>query len=39
VGTLSISEAGFVQMPHKNKFGREYAPVQEDSSMYPGAKK
>jgi plastocyanin len=34
-----ISEAGFLQMPHTNKFGRVYAPETDDHSIYPAAKK
>jgi plastocyanin len=39
VGTISISESGYVQIPHKNKYGKEYPPVVDDFSTYPGAKK
>ncbi len=33
-----ISESGFLPLGHKNKYGKEYPPVREDS-FYPGAKK
>jgi plastocyanin len=36
---IVISEAGFLQMPHKNKYGRGYAPESDDISIYPNAKK
>jgi plastocyanin len=37
--SIVISEAGFLQMPHTNKYGRGYAPETDDHSMYPTAKK
>jgi plastocyanin len=36
---IVISEAGFLQMPHNNKYGRVYAPQSDDHSIYPAAKK
>jgi plastocyanin len=36
---LSISEAGYIETPHKNKFGKDYSPPPDDASTYPGAKK
>jgi plastocyanin len=34
---IDISESGFVLVPHKNKYGREYPAVIEDRPMYaPG---
>jgi len=36
---IVISEAGFLQMPHNNKYGRGYAPETDDHSIYPAAKK
>lgn len=35
---IAISESGFLPLGHKNKYGKEYPPSQEDS-FYPGAKK
>jgi plastocyanin len=35
---IVISEAGFLQMPHNNKYGRTY-PAETDGSIYPAAKK
>ncbi len=37
--TLSLSETGYLQMPHKNKYGKEYPPEIEDHVTYPGARK
>jgi len=31
---LEISESGYIQLPHKNKFGKDYPPVIEDRPMY-----
>lgn len=36
---ISISESGYLMMPHKNKFGREYPPASEEGLTYPGGKK
>jgi plastocyanin len=36
---IVISEAGFLQMPHNNKYGRGYAPETDDHSIYPATKK
>jgi plastocyanin len=38
VPVLRISESGFVQVPHKNKFGAEYGPEPSDK-VYPGGHK
>jgi hypothetical protein len=34
---ISINESGYLQAPHKNKFGKDYPPVIEDHPAYPGA--
>jgi plastocyanin len=34
---ISVSESGYLQLPHKNKFGKDYAPVT-DSGGYVGTK-
>ena len=39
VPPIVISEAGYLQMPHNNKYGRVYAPETDDRSIYPAAKK
>jgi plastocyanin len=36
---IVISEAGFLQMPHNNKYGRDYGLETSDRSIYPAAKK
>jgi hypothetical protein len=36
---LVLSESGYIQSPHKNKYGKDYPPVIEDTTVYPGAKK
>lgn len=35
---IVISEAGYLQMPHTNKYGHIYAP-EPDGSLYPATKK
>jgi plastocyanin len=37
IPTLSVSESGYLQPPHKNKYGVEY-PTVPDSATYPGSK-
>jgi plastocyanin len=39
VPTLIISETGFIQVPHKNKYGKDYPAVIEDRPMYPAGTK
>jgi plastocyanin len=34
---ISVSESGYLQLPHKNKFGKDYSPVA-DSGGYVGTK-
>jgi plastocyanin len=36
---IPISETGFVQRPHKNKHGRNYAPLVDDGIVYSGIRK
>jgi plastocyanin len=36
--SLGISEAGYLSIPHKNKYGHEYSPDSGDQGMYPGKK-
>jgi len=36
---IAISESGYIQFPHKNKYGKDYPPVVEDHVVYPGARK
>jgi plastocyanin len=35
---ISVNESGYLQAPHKNKYGKDYPPVIEDPA-YPGAPK
>lgn len=35
---ISVSESGYLQPPHKNKYGKDYPPVVESGS-YPGTKR
>jgi plastocyanin len=39
VTPIVISEAGFLQLPHNNKYGHVYGPETDDRSIYPAAKK
>jgi plastocyanin len=39
LAALSISESGYLAVPHKNKFGKDYPPVIEDQPAYSGAKR
>jgi plastocyanin len=36
---LEISESGYIQTPHKNKYGHDYPAVIEDRPMYPTGRK
>lgn len=36
---VAISESGYLPLPHKDKFGRDYRPHHDESSVYPGARK
>jgi hypothetical protein len=38
ISSITISEAGFLQLPHNNKYGHTY-PAETDGSIYPAAKK
>jgi plastocyanin len=35
---LSISESGFLAIPHLNKFGRDYSPAPDDGGVYPAVR-
>ncbi len=39
LSAIVISEAGYLSIPHKNKYGREYSPESGDQATYPGAKR
>ena len=32
---ITVSESGYIEAPHKNKYGKDYPPVIEDRAMYP----
>jgi len=38
VPPITISEAGFLPAPHKNKYDRNYPPDADDRSLYPGVR-
>lgn len=35
---IVISEAGYLSIPHKNKYGHDYPPDSGDPAAYPGSK-
>jgi plastocyanin len=35
LGTARISESGYLEAPHKNKYGKDYPPPPDDRSVYP----
>jgi hypothetical protein len=36
---LTISESGYLPIPHKNKFGRDYPPAPDEGGLYPSIRK
>jgi len=36
---ITISESGYLPIPHKNKFGQEYPPAPADEGFYPSVRK
>jgi len=34
--TIIVSESGYIEVPHKNKYGKDYPPVIEDRPAYSG---
>lgn len=38
LSTIAISEAGYLSIPHKNKYGHDYSPESGDQAAYPGKK-
>jgi plastocyanin len=36
---ISISESGYLPIPHKNKYGRDYRPETDDHTIYPAVRK
>lgn len=37
--TIAISESGYLAIPHKNKYGRDYTPPPSDRGLYPAVRK
>lgn len=35
---VTVSEAGYLATPHKDKYGKEYGPPSDDKIIYPGAR-
>lgn len=35
---IVVSESGYIETPHKNKYGRDYPPVIEDRATYPAGR-
>lgn len=35
---IVVSEAGYLIVPHKNKFGKDYDVAPDDQNLYPGAR-
>ena len=38
LGEIHVSEQGYLALPHKNKYGRDYRPPPEDTVLYPGGR-
>lgn len=38
MGEIHVSEQGYLALPHKNKYGRDYRPPPEDTVFYPGGR-
>jgi plastocyanin len=36
--SITVSEAGYLSIPHKDKYGHDYAPEPGSNVLYPGAK-
>jgi plastocyanin len=36
--SITVSEAGYLVAPHKNKYGHDYAPSSDDQVFYPGGR-
>ncbi len=39
LGAIRVSEAGYLVVPHTNKYGKPYDPHGEDLPLYPAARK
>ena len=38
VPRIQVSETGYIEMPHRNKYGQDYGPVPDDGSSYRKSK-
>ncbi|MFL6415427.1 MAG: hypothetical protein ACJ74Y_07135 [Bryobacteraceae bacterium] len=38
LGTITISESGYLSIPHLNKYGKPYPSAESDPGAYPGAR-
>ncbi len=36
---ISISESGYLPIPHSNKYGHDYMPAPDDDGAYPAVRK
>jgi plastocyanin len=36
---IMLSEGGFLSIPHKNKYGKDYPPAPDDGGVYPATRK
>jgi plastocyanin len=36
---ITVSESGYLPVPHKNKYGHQYTPAPEDEGFYPSVRK
>jgi len=36
---MTISESGYLPIPHKNKYGRDYGPAPDEGGVYPAVRK
>jgi len=39
IPVIRISESGYIEVPHKNKYGQDYPPEPADHQVYPGVRK
>lgn len=37
-GTIAISESGYLAIPHRNKYGRDYPPPPDSGTVYPAVR-
>jgi hypothetical protein len=39
VPSLTISESGYLAIPHTNKFGHDYPSAADENGVYPAVRK